>query len=93
MSTALKVCPSGIPAADTVTVFVPGFGPNVRILSALPFVLVAVLVVLSVPSPDVTVNVTGTPSNATPCSSRTATTNGSLSAAPGKPCWSFPETM
>ena len=43
------------------TVFVPGFGPSVRILSARPLLSVVALVALSVPSPAVTENVTSTP--------------------------------
>ena len=89
--TAVKVTPSSIPVADTETVFDPTLAPRVRVLDALPSVLVVVLVVLSVPPPVVTENVTPIPESGEPFSSCTSTTNGFAKAVLMTPCWLSPE--
>ena len=70
-ATSLKVTVCSVPTADAVTRF-DSF-PSVRVLCALPFSSVVVFVALSVPPPEVTVNVTGTPSNLRPLLSVTST--------------------
>ena len=93
MPSALNVSVRVIPVTDTVTVFVPGFGPNVRVLSARPLLSVVTLVALSVPPPLLTENVTWTPGKGLSDWSRTSTINGFSSAAPGCPSWSLPEII
>ena len=63
------------------------------VLSALPFSSVVVLVTLSVPSPEVTLNVTAIPSSTERFSSRTSMTNGFARTAPDTPVWLVPETF
>ena len=71
--TSLKVTDSEIPSTLARTLFVPVSGPSVSRLSALPLASVIALVALSVPPPEMTVNVTVTPSCRRPLSSLTST--------------------
>ena len=91
VATAVKVSVWEMPWTLARTVFVPALLPSVSVLCALPLALVIMLVTLSVPPPAVMANVIGTPANATLSVSRTSTTNGCASAAPGVPCCVSPD--
>ena len=73
--------------------FVPVFGPNVRVLSALPLLSVVALVALSVPPPLATKNETWTSDKGLSNWSSASTTNGFASVVPGCPHWSSPEII
>ena len=88
----VKVIFSVIPATVASTVFAPTtVVPRVRVVSAWPFVPVVAVVVLRLPPPAVTANVTDTFDMAVPAWSRTSTTNASANATPGSAVWLSPE--
>src|SRR5438093_6980991 len=71
------------PAAVAVSVFVPAVVPSVHdVTAAMPLPFVAPLVGLTVPPPDVTVNVTVTSATGLPAPSRTITDGGVATARP-----------
>ena len=71
------------PVALAVSVLVPGVVPSVHdVTAAMPLPFVAPLVGLTVPPPDVTVNVTVTSATGLPAPSRTSTDGGVATAVP-----------
>ena len=78
---------------EAVTLFSPAEGPSVNMVDANPCAFVVALVVLRVPPPLVTANVTATPEIAVPLASVTSTTNVFASDWPAVPVWPVPLTI
>jgi len=90
---ALKVTGLPVtPAAVAVTVLVPAFAPNVRVLEARPELLVVTEGVESVPPPAVTANVIVIPDTPVPLASVTFTVKGLANCWLTVPFWPEPLT-